>query len=60
VRDAKFAGWGLNRPAQPMFHVPLAQNVDYKNEMMRKLELRSHFSARRARSISPMSALRSE
>src|SRR5882724_7231386 len=26
VRDAKFAGWGLSRPARPMFFVPLAQN----------------------------------
>jgi predicted permease len=43
VRDAKFAGWGLSRPARPMFYVPLAQNVDYSNEMMKKLELRSHF-----------------
>ena len=25
VRDAKFAGFGLDRPAQPMFYVPLAQ-----------------------------------
>ena len=31
VRDAKFAGWGLDRPARPMFYVPLAQNVDYQN-----------------------------
>jgi predicted permease len=43
VRDAKFASWGLSRPARPMFFVPLAQNVDYKNDLMRKLELRSHF-----------------
>jgi predicted permease len=43
VRDAKFAGWRLSRPARPMFYVPLAQNVDYSNEMMRKLEVRSHF-----------------
>lgn len=42
VRDAKFAGWGLNRPARPMFFVPLAQSVDYKNDLMKKLELRSH------------------
>ena len=27
VRDAKFAGWGLNRPARPMFYVPLAQHI---------------------------------
>jgi predicted permease len=43
VRDAKFAGYGLNRPARPMFYVPLAQSVDYQNELMRKIELRSHF-----------------
>ena len=43
VGDAKFAGWGLSRPARPMFYVPLAQNVKYTNEMMQKLELRSHF-----------------
>jgi predicted permease len=43
VRDAKFAGFALNRPARPMFYVPLAQNVAYTNEMMQKLELRSHF-----------------
>ncbi len=43
VRDAKFASWGLSRPARPMFFVPLAQNVDYKNDLMKKLELRTHF-----------------
>jgi predicted permease len=43
VRDAKFAGWGLERPARPMFYVPLMQNVAYANELMKKLELRSHF-----------------
>ncbi len=43
VRDAKFAGFALNRPARPMFFVPLAQNVDYHDELMKKLELRSHF-----------------
>jgi predicted permease len=43
VRDAKFAGWGLDKPARPMFYVPLAQYVDYQNEIMKKLELRSHF-----------------
>jgi ABC-type antimicrobial peptide transport system permease subunit len=26
-----------------MFYVPLAQHVDYKDEMMKRLELRSHF-----------------
>jgi predicted permease len=43
VRDAKFAGWGLRRPARPMFYVPLAQNVDYKDDLMKRIELRSHF-----------------
>ena len=45
VRDAKFAGWGLSRPARPMFYVPLAQTVHYpeSDALMRKLELRSHF-----------------
>ena len=43
VRDAKFAGWGLNRPARPMFYVPLAQYVDYQNEIMKRIELPSHF-----------------
>jgi predicted permease len=43
VRDAKFAGWGLSRPAQPMFYVPLAQTLDYKDVLMKRIELRSHF-----------------
>jgi predicted permease len=43
VRDAKFAGFGLRRPARPMFYVPLAQNVPYPQELMARLELVSHF-----------------
>jgi predicted permease len=43
VRDAKFAGWGLSRPARPMFYVPLAQNVDYKDDLMTRVERQSHF-----------------
>jgi predicted permease len=43
VRDAKFAGWGLSQAARPMFYVPLMQSVAYTNELMKKLELRSHF-----------------
>jgi predicted permease len=43
VRDAKFAGWGLSRPARRMFYVPLAQNVEYKNDLMKQMEVRSHF-----------------
>jgi predicted permease len=43
VRDAKFAGFGFDRPAQPMFFVPLAQKVDYTNTLMQRVELSSHF-----------------
>src|SRR6202011_1007400 len=43
VRDATFAGGGLSRPARPMFFVPLAQTVNYPDDLMKKLELRSHF-----------------
>ncbi len=43
VRDAKFAGFQLNRPARPMFFVALAQTVDYKQELMRRIEFQSHF-----------------
>src|SRR5262249_1946929 len=42
IRDAKFAGWGLSRPARPMFYVPLAQTVDYKQDTMKRIELQSH------------------
>jgi predicted permease len=42
VRDAKFAGFALDRPARPMFYVPLAQNVTYQNRMMQRLEFASH------------------
>jgi predicted permease len=41
--DAKFAGWGLNSPARPMFYVPLAQYVNYKQDILKTIELRSHF-----------------
>jgi predicted permease len=43
VSDAKFAGFELDKPARPMFYVPLAQTVVYHDELMKKLELRSHF-----------------
>ncbi|HEV2493969.1 MAG TPA: ABC transporter permease [Terriglobia bacterium] len=43
VHDAKFAGFNLSSPARPMFYVPLTQYIDYKQELMQKLELRSHF-----------------
>src|SRR5579864_107759 len=43
VRDAKFASFRLRRPAQPMFYVPLAQNVNYVNSVMTRVEFQSHF-----------------
>jgi len=43
VRDAKFAGWGLSRPARPTFYVPLAQNFNYPDKIMGRVEVRSHF-----------------
>jgi predicted permease len=43
VRDAKFAGYALNKPARPTFFVPLLQNVNYTNPLMQRLELSSHF-----------------
>jgi len=42
VRDAKFAGFQLDRPARPMFFVALAQNVNYTNPMMARLEQSTH------------------
>jgi predicted permease len=43
VRDAKFAGFALDQPARPMFYVPLAQTVDYANDLMKRIETASHF-----------------
>jgi predicted permease len=43
VRDAKFAGFALDQPARPMFYVPLAQTVPYKNPLMQRIESASHF-----------------
>jgi predicted permease len=43
VRDAKFAGFALDKPARPMFYAPLAQYVNYENPNMQRLELSSHF-----------------
>jgi len=44
ARDAKFAGFALDRPARPMFFVPLAQNAKYgSGDLMQKVDLRSHF-----------------
>jgi predicted permease len=44
VRDVKFAGFALDRPARPMFYVALAQTVAYEHELMKRLEFQSHFA----------------
>jgi predicted permease len=43
VPDAKFAGFALREPARPMFYAPLAQNVEYKNPIFKRLETSSHY-----------------
>ena len=43
VRDARFASFQLRRPPRPMFYVPLAQNVNYVNSVMTRVEFQSHF-----------------
>src|SRR5579872_5763683 len=43
VRDAKFAGFALNRPARPMFYAALAQKINYPNALMERVEVASHF-----------------
>jgi predicted permease len=43
VGDARFAGFQLNRPARPMFFVPLAQTVRYANPLMQRVETSSHY-----------------
>ena len=48
VRDAKFAGFQLDRPARPMFYVALAQTVDYANPLMKRLETAVALRARAA------------
>ena len=42
VRDAKFVSFALRSSPLPMFFVPLAQNVAYHNEPMKRLERVSH------------------
>lgn len=41
VRDAKYTQ--PDKPARPMFFVPLTQHVAYKEDIMQRIELRSHF-----------------
>lgn len=41
VRDAKYTQ--PDKPARPMLFMPLAQHVSYKEDIMQKIEARSHF-----------------
>jgi hypothetical protein len=41
VRDAKYTQ--PDKPARPMLFMPLAQHVAYKEDIMQKIEARSHF-----------------
>jgi predicted permease len=43
VPDAKFASFALRRPARPMLYMPLRQNVNYQNPLMKRVETQSHF-----------------
>jgi len=43
VGDARFAGFQLNRPARPMFFVPLQQTVKYASPLMQRVETASHY-----------------
>ena len=45
VRDSKFVWSGLEEPVRPMFFVPLAQRVDYKDQYdeIKLFEMLSHF-----------------
>jgi predicted permease len=43
VADARFQSFQLDRPARPMFFVPLAQTVNYANDMMKRVETASHY-----------------
>ena len=42
-RSLAFAPFQLDRPVRPMFFVPLAQTVNYANEMMKRVETASHY-----------------
>src|SRR6185503_1682042 len=43
VGDVRFAGFQLDKPARPMFFVPLAQTVKYASPLMQRVETASHY-----------------
>ena len=49
ARDAKYAGWGLDKPARAMFYVPLTQYVHYSSPLMQRIERNRPGHAHRAR-----------
>ena len=42
IGDAKFAEFDLDKPARPMFFVPMTQTVRYDNPLMARIETQSH------------------
>jgi predicted permease len=43
VRNARWQSFQFRQPVRPMFYVPLAQNVNYVNSVMTRVEYQSHF-----------------
>ena len=43
ARDARWQSFQFRQPPRPMFYVPLAQNVNYVNSVMTRVEYQSHF-----------------
>src|SRR4030095_13877805 len=43
IGDVRFAGFQLDKPARPMFFVPLAQTVKYASPLMQRVETASHY-----------------
>jgi predicted permease len=43
IADSRFQAFRMERPVYPMFFVPLAQTVNYAQEMMRRVETASHY-----------------
>lgn len=43
IADSRFQSFRMERPVYPMFFVPLAQTVNYAQEMMRRVETASHY-----------------
>ncbi len=44
IADPRFNGFQMDRPPRPMFFVPLAQTVNYANEMMQRVQTSSLYA----------------